>query len=200
MSAKVAELERELKELRNRYGSFVQQSTDAVWCYEYVPPIPTDAPLIDQVNMLYDGVLVECNRVAAKSYGCQNPDEVIGKSLLENFNVPRGSLDNLFESFIHDGYKTVDCIAQQPSEDGSIRYFRNNGLGIIEMGKLSRVWGTFREVTNEHVAQLAVSEKQNRYQRFAQASFEGVAISEKGVVIEANEQIASMMATRLMRS
>ena len=79
LEARRQQLEDELKELQPRYRSFIEQTTDAVFCYEYDPPIPTDIPLDEQVPRFYQGVLVECNDVAARFYGHERAEEELRK-------------------------------------------------------------------------------------------------------------------------
>ncbi|MHC4113026.1 MAG: PAS domain S-box protein, partial [Planctomycetota bacterium] len=130
-----------------RFRSLIEQTTDAVFCYEYDPPIPTDLPTGEQVKLLYNGLLVECNDVCAKSYGAQRAEEVIGRRLTELFKTMPGSLDKLFTALIDGGYRIVDGEGVEKLEDGTERYYLNNGYAVIEDSKLIRVWGTFRDIT-----------------------------------------------------
>jgi PAS domain S-box-containing protein len=141
--------EEALKAAEIRFRSLIEQTTDAVFCYEYDPPIPTGLPLEQQVRLLYDGILVECNDVCAKSYGADRAGDVIGRRLKELFGATPGSLDKLFTAMIEGEYRIVDGEGTEKLEDGTKRYFLNNGHGVIEDGKLIRVWGTFRDIT-EH--------------------------------------------------
>lgn len=107
----ITELRRAQQELARseaRFRSVLQQTTDAVFCYEYDPPIETELPLPDQVERLYDGVLVECNDVAARTYGARRPAEVLGQQLPVLFKTSPGGLDDLFRAFVENGYRSVD--------------------------------------------------------------------------------------------
>ncbi|MHA2089010.1 MAG: PAS domain-containing protein, partial [Promethearchaeota archaeon] len=55
------ESESKLKKSEQRFRSMIEQTTDAVFCYEYNPPIPTNLLVGEQVKCLYDGILVDCN-------------------------------------------------------------------------------------------------------------------------------------------
>jgi len=138
----------ELKRSEIRFRSLIEQTTDAVFCYEYYPPISVDLPVDEQMGRLYDGVLVECNEVCAKSYGDYKREDVIGKRLSELFRTVPGSLDRLFREMIEGGYRIVDGEGVEKLADGSERYFLNNGNGVVENGQLIHVWGTFRDVTD----------------------------------------------------
>jgi PAS domain S-box-containing protein len=156
VALRTRELERNNEALRIaelRFRSLIEQTTDAVFCYEYDPPIPTDLPLEQQVRSLYDGVLVECNDVCAKSYGAERADGVIGKRLTELFGTTPGSLDKLFTEMIKGGYRIVDGEGIERLEDGTERYYLNNAHGVIEGSGLVRIWGTFRDITDRKKAQ-----------------------------------------------
>ncbi len=156
VATRTRELEANNEALRTaelRFRSLIEQTTEAVFCYEYDPPIPIDLPLEQQVRSLYDGVLVECNDVCAKSYRAKRAYEVIGKRLTELFRTTQGSLDKLFTEMIKGGYRIVDGEGIERLEDGTERYYLNNGHGIMEDGRLVRIWGTFRDITDRRKAQ-----------------------------------------------
>lgn len=140
--------ENALRESEHRFRSFIEQTTDAVFCYECDPPIPTDLPMEEQVKLLYNCILAECNDVCAKSYGASHAENVIGRRLIGLFKAAPGALDGLFTSMIQSGYRIVDGLGTEVLPDGTKRYYLNNGYGIVENGKLLRVWGTSRNITD----------------------------------------------------
>lgn len=139
--------EQALRHNEGRYRSLVELSTEAVFCYECEEPIDTSLPVHEQVAELYNCVLAECNDACARLYGAPRAEEVVGKRLTELFGTAEGSLDGLFTGMIQGGYRIVDGEGVEVLEDGSRRYFLNNGHGVIENGKLIRIWGTFRDIT-----------------------------------------------------
>lgn len=138
-----------LRKSEIRFRSLVEQTTDAVFCYEYNPPIPIDLPINEQVELLYDGTLAECNDVCARTYGVSKPEEVVGKKLTELFGTKPGSLNKLFTDIIEGNYHIVDGLGTEILPDGSKRYYLNNGTGVIKGDKLIRIWGTFRDITEK---------------------------------------------------
>jgi two-component system sensor kinase FixL len=125
----------------------LKYSTDAIFCYEYDPPIPTDISVDEQIPLFYEGILVECNEKAARSYHAENPADVIGKSIKELFIAESGELDGFYEMFIKNNYQAVGLEAEEVLLDGSKRRYQNNGYGVVEDGLLKRVWGTYQDIT-----------------------------------------------------
>jgi PAS domain S-box-containing protein len=146
------EAEREIRSSEHRFRTLIEHTTDAIFCYEYDPPIPVDLPIDKQVRRLRSGTLVECNDVCAKAYGAASAKEVVGKQLSELFGTSDESIASLFREMIKGGYRTIDGEGVQVLEDGTHRYFLNNAHGVVESGQLVRVWGTFRDVTEQKLA------------------------------------------------
>ncbi|UCG04387.1 MAG: PAS domain-containing sensor histidine kinase [Candidatus Heimdallarchaeota archaeon] len=153
----------------NRFQSLVEHTSDALFCYEYNPPISIDLPIEIQVEMFYNGVLVECNDIAAKTYGYSQASEVLGKSLTELFKAVPGSLDDFFRSFIERGYRTINAEASETLEDGSKRYFLNNGHAVIANRHVERVWGAYHEITEIKEVEEKLRESEQKFRLFIEA-------------------------------
>jgi PAS domain S-box-containing protein len=74
---------------------------------------------------------------------------------------------------------------------------RANVIGVLENGRVSSVWAMLRDITRRRHAEQALRESEERFRRLALASFEGIAITEGGVFIDANPQLAAMLACPL---
>ncbi|TET51545.1 MAG: PAS domain S-box protein, partial [Anaerolineales bacterium] len=146
-------VEGELRQSEARFRSLIEQTTDAVFCYEFDPPIRTGLPVDAQVGLMYDCTLVECNDRCARSYGANRARDVVGKKLTELFGTSPNSLDELFRAVVEGGYRVVDGEGTELLEDGSRRYFLNNGYGVVQDGRLLRMWGTFRDITERKQAE-----------------------------------------------
>jgi PAS domain S-box-containing protein len=165
----------------------VEHTSEAIFCYEYDPPIPLDLPREEQIQRLYDAVLVECNDVAALSYGEKNAEAVRGKPLKQLFGTTISQLDSFFTTFQDGGCQTVDLESREIRPDGEVRYFLNNGHGVVEDGKLLRVWGTFRDITDRKRADDALAQSQRQLKALFDNSRDAILIADdKGRFLNAN--------------
>jgi len=180
------------KESEERYRSMIEQTTDAVFCYEFDPPIPINLPIEEQVKLLYDSVLAECNIVCAQSYGYANVEEVIGRKLTELFGTTSDSLDKLFTNLIRSDYHIVDGVGIEKLPNGDERYFLNNGHGVIENSKLLRVWGTFRDITERRKAEQKLKESEEKFRTIADQSLMAISIMQDDVIKYANQRLADI--------
>jgi PAS domain S-box-containing protein len=151
------------QESEERYRSLVERTSDAVFCYEYDPPIPTSLPVEEQVHRMYSGQLAECNVMAARSYGGERPEDVLDQRLSELFGAaPGGPVDGMFTAFVHNDYHIIDGEGVEELPDGSKRYFSNNAHGVVEDGELVRVWGAYRDITERKQAEEALQQHVER--------------------------------------
>ncbi|MCA9670548.1 MAG: PAS domain S-box protein [Myxococcales bacterium] len=137
----------ERDKLRARLDSLLQEAAERVWCYEYHPPIRLDAPLDEQMERFFNGVLVECNEATARLYGAVSTDEVIGRTLIEKNQQHHERIRRLFLSFAKSNYQLVDALSEDLAPDGSRRLYTTNAHATIIDGAMVRVWGRTRDIT-----------------------------------------------------
>jgi len=185
--------EAKIRESELRFRSLIKETTDAVFCYEYDPPIPTELAREEQITALYNGVLAECNEVCAKSYGASRSEDVIGRSLTELFGTVDGSLNELFRALLDGGYRIVDGLGVEKLPDGGERCYLNNGHAVIEDGGIVRIWGTFRDVTDHRRAQNALRETTARLQSTLDSSPDAIIVAGvDSTIIECNQATVDM--------
>jgi PAS domain S-box-containing protein len=157
-------VEAALRDREERYKSLIEHTSDAIWCYEFDPPIPAAAPMEEQFHRLYDGVLVECNDACAMLYGLGNRSKALGKTFREvTGGTSSESLDEFFRLFIEQGYRLQNLVTGDYIASERGRVFDNSAQGVMARGHLIRVWGSCRDVTERHVAEAAREEAQTRY-------------------------------------
>src|SRR5919107_5091332 len=76
------EIQRALRESEERYRAFIANSSEGIWRFEFERPVPTDLPEDEQVERFYrHGYLAECNDAAARMYGFERAEEMLGARL-----------------------------------------------------------------------------------------------------------------------
>ena len=140
----------ERRRAEERYRSFIAQSSEGVSRLEIDPPVAINLSEDDQIDRLYSGArIAECNDAMARMYGYSEARELAGTALADLHDVSDPANREQIRSFIRSGYRLADSETREHSKDGKPRVFLNNVVGFIEDGKLVRVWGTQRDVTDQ---------------------------------------------------
>jgi two-component system cell cycle sensor histidine kinase/response regulator CckA len=153
-----------------RYRTFVEQSTEGIWCCENVVPVSVDLAEDDQIRCFYETAsLVECNAAMAHMYGFASPEEIRGVAL--RTLLPPDDPANIayLRAFIRSGYRLTDAESHEVDRHGRRKVFLNNLTGVVEDGRITRVWGTQRDVTERRSLeeQLRQSQKMEAVGRLA---------------------------------
>lgn len=132
-----------------RYQSFIKQSSEGIYRMELKEPIDINLSVVKQIDMIYENAYIaECNQKFAEMYGLNSVDEMIGTSML-NLHGGKDNLDNqnVIKEFILNNYRITNLETEEIDNDGNTLYFSNNNVGIIENGKLMRMWGIQNDIT-----------------------------------------------------
>ena len=146
--------ENALRASEDRYRAFIEQSTEAIWCFEFATPMPLDLPFEQQIEFIYQhGFLSDCNDEMARMYGLTRAAELIG--LRPDQLLVRSDPKNLefLTAFIQSGYRLEEAESHELDRDGRNKFFLNNMIGISENGMLLRAWGTQRDITERKEAE-----------------------------------------------
>src|SRR2546430_1568910 len=133
-----------------RYRAFIAQTSEGVSRLEVVPPIPVTLSEDEQIDGLYaGGRIAECNDAMARMYGYNDAQDLVGTRLADLHDVSDSANREQIRSFIRSGYRLADSETRERARDGRPRVFLNNVVGFIEEGRLVRVWGTQRDVSEQ---------------------------------------------------
>jgi len=147
------EAEKALRNSQERYRAFVQQSTEGIWRFEFLEPIPVKSLVEEQIKMAFKfGYLAECNDTFAKMYGYGSSEEIVGARLNELLVESDPKNIDYLRSFIERGYKINNIETHEKDKDGNNKYFMNNLVGILENEAVVRAWGTQRDITESKLA------------------------------------------------
>ena len=139
-----------LRENEQRYRAFVEMNPDGCWRAEFDEPIDIGLSEEEQLErVLQDSYVAECNDALAVRLGRERAGQLIGSTLAD---AVRDILDTetirlCMENLIHSGYQLSALEISPVDSKGKRRNFSVAHWGIVENGRLKRIWGWSREIT-----------------------------------------------------
>lgn len=141
--------ESDLRIIEERYSAFVKQSSDAIFLFELSDsPVDVNLSINEQIDWLYQkAVITECNKTFARSHGYDFPAEMQGLRIGQIF--PRLARENLqyLRSFIENNYHISQVETKELNKEGSVTYFLNSLMGVVENEELIRIWGAKQDIS-----------------------------------------------------
>ena len=186
--------ERALRSSEQRYRDFISHSKEAVWRVELDEAIPIDLPAEEQMErLLYSAFMAECNDAMAHIVGAARAEDLIGKHLKEL--IPSTDQERItgFKSAAAGRWQNRTIQFQVTRPTGESRHLQRTEIPIVENGKLIRMWGLTRDVTDLYLAEEAVRASEERYRLLFERSLAGVVRTTlDGRVLECNEAFAKI--------
>lgn len=137
--------QRELQESEASYQAFIANSSEAIWCYDMVPPISLDYPIEMQVDLMAERAsLSQGNKMLVTMLRAKSLQELLGMGLRESGST-RYAFD--LQYFVKNNYQMNDHDIIREDSKGRHFYFQISCVGVIENNCLTRVWGTTKDVT-----------------------------------------------------
>ena len=154
--------EQKLRESDQRYRAFIAKNADAMWRVEFEEPISTSLPEEKQLDQIYKrGYVAECNDAAARMLGMASADQLTGVRLEELAPTdPCGREAALVA--VRAGYRMTTVETNPIDSTGKRRCLLRSQWGIVEDGKLQRIWGAHRDITELRHAEMALSASEQR--------------------------------------
>ena len=144
-----------------RFSSFVENATEAIWRLDFKPPIRLDIPLSQQVREIFDnGVFRECNDAGARIYGLNKGVDVSGQPL-RAFMEPSnpGNVERVTE-YVRNRFYMKNLISYEKDSDGTTRTVVNNIIPSIQDSQVRHIWGASLDVTDHFEALQALEQSQ----------------------------------------
>ena len=154
------------------FQTFMEESIEPIWCFELDEPFSLDLPVDEQFNLFYScAYLKDNNRAYAQVVGYERREDLLGMRLSEIMppSIPENA--EAIKQVIRAGYNLRDFVTVEFYKKKKIIAL-NNIRGVIEDGKLLRLWGTGRDVTAQKAAEDELREAKQRYRNVADFTYD----------------------------
>lgn len=193
------EAQEALRENEERYRFIVENTSDAVWRFDLIEPMPLTLSEDEQIEWGYRNVvLAQCNDGMARIYGYERAEQMIGLPLAQI--LPGSDLINIdfLRRFIRSGYRLVEDEAVTRAHDDSERIVLCNFVGLVRDEHLFSAFGTSRDVTTRRRAEQALRESEERLRELNRTLEQRVA--ERTQELRQNEEQLRAFALELTRA
>lgn len=95
---------------------------------------------------------------------------------------------------VSDG-EAVQITAQRRRKDGTPIDVEVHGVPLFTQGLLTGVFAIYQDIGDRLRSEEALRESEERFRLLAEASFEGIVVSDDGTILDANEQYARMVGS-----
>jgi PAS domain S-box-containing protein len=154
--------EEKVRESEERYRAFIARNADAMWRVEFEQPVDTSLPELDQLAAIYKyGYLAECNDALARFVGLDRAEQLIGSRVEEIVPIADPSMREATLAAIRAGYQLIS-VETNPLIQGERRHLLRSQWGIVQDGKLERIWGSNRDITDLRHSQSALDASEQR--------------------------------------
>ena len=149
------------------------------------------SPAAVMITSLDDGRVIEINETALKTMGF-NRDEIVGTSIPVSLWVRRPEDRDQWVEELRDKRSIPSrerTVLRRSGEPGSILI----SAELLTMAGEEVVLSTWADITDRKRAEQALRESEERLRTLNEAVFEGLAISEQGRIVDANDQFALIL-------
>jgi PAS domain S-box-containing protein len=135
------------------------------------------------------GIILGCNRAVMQECG-----NIIGKTDFETGAAQYAEQYHADDLAVMDkDQPKLNFEEPQTRKDGSLGWYRTSKVPLHDKdGRVIGILGTYDDITELKRAEEAVRESERRLRTLAEASFEGICVSENGRILDVNDQFTAM--------
>jgi PAS domain S-box-containing protein len=177
-----------LSQSEERYRAFIDHSCEAIWCFEFDPPLCVTWPEDEQIRHAFENsFLTHWNDAMARMYGLSQQDEIRGMRLGELLNPSDPENVESLRTFIRSRYNLIDVQCRKTSPGGAAVWILNNVVAVIEDGAVVRAWVTQRDITEHKLVEERLLESESRLRTIIESEPECVKlVGADGTLLEMN--------------
>ncbi len=139
---------KDLKASEERYKAFITMSKEGIWRGDVRPPIDITLPVEEQVAAFIENLMiVECNDALARIYGFERAEQLIGRRTREFYDLEK--IDEVLDILVKSNYALADYETRQFDRHGNQIWLASSITGIVKNGKIGRVWGIRRDISEK---------------------------------------------------
>ncbi|MFQ5628332.1 MAG: PAS domain S-box protein, partial [bacterium] len=169
-----------LRESEERYRRMADNAPDIIYRFTLVP-----RPGFEFISPAVDDI----TGYAPKDF---YNDPELGLRIIHPEDRPK--LDDFFAGILPERPHT----ARWQCKDGKIVWIEDRYSPIYDQdGNLTAVEGVARDITEQIRMEKALRESEQRFKQLSEASFEGIAIHDKGHILEANQTMVEMFGYKM---
>jgi len=152
-----------LRASEQRYRDFISHSHEGLWRIELERPLPADLLEPEMTAWLLKyAYCAECNLAHARNLGFSTPEEVVGKRLGDLIPAWDAGRQASLRIPTGDGFRSRTFESEGLDKDGNRLALLRTEVPIVEDGKLVRIWGITRDLTDLKRAEEAWRESDAR--------------------------------------
>jgi signal transduction histidine kinase len=195
MSTVLAEKRRAIDALtlsEQRYRSLVSLSSEAVWRVELDEPMPTGLPLVEQSRWLREhGHVAECNR----EFSALNERQGLtaGEARRLRGDAPWSSiyLEHLADAARRE--YSIDALRFSFASSSGREHWLASFSGVVEDGRLVRIWGMARNVTELVQLNERLRREQERLHAYARQLTGAEERARRATAVDLHDGIGQML-------
>lgn len=140
--------EEALERSEQNYRMFVAQSSEGIFREDFDAPIPISLAEEELAHrILHESYIAECNDALARMYGVASGRDLTGKRVTEMLVASDARNLQVTRNFIRSGFQIRDRESHEVDSQGNPKVFLNSMTGVVENGKLVRIWGIQKDIT-----------------------------------------------------
>ena len=150
-----------LQESEASHRAFVSHASQGIWRLEFPGGSDINRSAEAQIRSWYeDDAVADCNPVLAEMYGIQAGYTLVQIPLTRLYPPEDPASAQVLQAFVARGHRCSGVETREHRNGDPPRIYTHDLIGIIEEGKLRRIWGTRRDVTLERSLDERIAQSQ----------------------------------------